>query len=136
MKKRGDAEVVDTVTLTYRMTAGGKARIALNRDEAALLKSHLEQAGLKFDSREVHDSGGVVRFEALLIDVDLSARATLRADYARQAVEIACENVGVLGPAKYSLPAAEFDEAVWEFGQLLFGLPSRFAGLRLPDERT
>jgi len=24
---------------------------------------------------------------------------------------------------------------VWEFGQLLFGLPSRFAGLRLPAER-
>ncbi len=27
-----------------------------------------------------------------------------------------------------------FREAIWEFGQLLFGLPSRFAGLRLPEE--
>jgi len=84
----------------------------------------------------VHDTGGAVSFEALLIEVDIPARATLRADYTRQAVEIACENVGVLGPANYALPGAEFEEAVWEFGQLLFGLPSRFAGLRLPDERT
>ena len=133
MKTLGDAEVVDTVTLAYRMTSSSKARIVLNRSEAAVLKAQLERAGLKFDSREVTDAAGTVR-EALLIEVDISARATLRADYRRQTVEIACENVGVLGPASYSIAAAEFDEATWEFGQLLFGLPSRFAGLRLPDE--
>jgi serine/threonine protein kinase len=135
MRKLDEAEVVDTVTLTYRMSAARKARIALNREKAVLLKSRLAEAKLKFDSREVTDSAGEVRFEALLIDMDISARATLRGDYARQTVEIACENVGVLGTARYSLPAAEFDEAVWEFGQLLFGLPSRFAGLRLPAAR-
>lgn len=134
-KKLGnDDEVVDAVTLAYRMTSSSKARIALNRGEAAVLKAQLERAGLKFDSREVADAAGTVR-EALLIGVDISARATLRADYRRQVVEIACENVGVLGPANYSIAATEFDEAVWEFGQLLFGLPSRFAGLRLPAER-
>jgi serine/threonine protein kinase len=137
-RKLDEAEVVDTVTLTYRMTAGTKARIALNRAEAALLKSRLAEAKLKFDSREVLDNTGVLGadFEAFLIDVDISARATLRGDYARKTVEIDCENVGVLGTARYSLPAAEFDEAVWEFGQLLFGLPSRFAGLRLPAGRA
>ena len=135
MKKQGDADVVDTVTLTYRMTSAAKARIALGRDEAAVLKSCLAEAKLKFDSREVTDDAGAVRFDALLIDVDICARATLRGDYGRKTVEIECENVGVLGAAKYSLPAAEFDEAVWEFGQLLFGLPSRFAGLRLPAGR-
>ena len=134
MKKLGGDEVVEAVTLAYRMTASSKARIALNPDEAAVLKAQLERAGLKFDSRELTDAAGSVR-EALLIEVDISARATLSADYRRQTVEIACENVGVLGPANYSIAAAEFDEAVWEFGQLLFGLPSRFAGLRLPEER-
>ena len=132
MKKLGEAEVVDSVTLSYRMSSTAKARAALGRDKAAVLRRHLEGAGLKFDSRQVTGEGGEVRFEALLIDVDVAARATLRADYERQTVEIACENVGVLGPARYSLPAAEFDEALWEFGQLLFGMPSRFAGLRLP----
>ena len=131
MKKRGDAELVDTVVLTYRMTSASKARVALSPGEAAVLKAQLERAKLKFDSREVDASGGA-HFEALLIDVDIFARATLRADYERQTVEIDCENVGVLGPAKYSIAAAEFDEALWEFGQLLFGMPSRFAGLRLP----
>jgi hypothetical protein len=132
MKKLGDADVVDTVTLSYRMSSTAKARAALGREKAAVLRRHLEGASLKFDSRQVTGEGGEVRFEALLIDVDIAARATLRADYERQTVEIACENVGVLGPARYSLPAAEFDEALWEFGQLLFGMPSRFAGLRLP----
>ena len=134
MKKLGGDEVVDAVTLDYHMTSGSKARIALNRSEAAVLKAQLDRAGLKFDSREVTDAAGTVR-EALLIEVDISARATLRADYRRQTVEIACENVGVLGPANYSIAAAEFDDAIWEFGQLLFGLPSRFAGMRLPGER-
>ena len=132
MKKLGDTEVVDTVTLSYRMSAPAKARIALGSDEAAVLRRHLEGAQLKFDSRQVAGETGTAGFEALVIDVDIAARATLRADYERQSVEIACENVGVLGPARYSLPAAEFDEALWEFGQLLFGMPSRFAGLRLP----
>lgn len=135
-KKLGDAEVVDSVTLTYRMKSNRKARIALNRDEARLLKTHLDRAKLKFDSREVTDDAGTVHYEAFLIDVDLSASATLRGNYERQMVEIACENVGVLGPAKYRLAGKEFDEAIWEFGQLLFGLPSRFAGLRLPTSRN
>jgi hypothetical protein len=127
----GDAEVVDCVTLTYRMTSSRKARVVLNRDEARLLKAHLDRAKLKFDSREVSDDGGKVRFEAFLIEVDLPATAKLRADYERRTVEIACENVGVLGPANYRLSGEEFDEAIWEFGQLLVGSPSRFAGLRL-----
>ena len=135
MKKRDDAELVDTVILTYRMSSASKARVALSSAEAAVLKAQLERARLKFDSREVADASGGAHFEALLIDVDISARATLRANYERQTVEIDCENVGVLGPAKYSIAAAEFDDALWEFGQLLFGMPSRFAGLRLPAER-
>jgi hypothetical protein len=134
MKKLGDTEVVDAVTLAYRMASSRKARIALPVEEATVLKAQLEQAGIKFDSRELTATAGTVR-EALVIEVDISARAVLRGDYGRRTVEIECRNVGVLGPARYSIPAAEFDEAVWEFGQLLFGLPSRFAGLRLPAER-
>jgi serine/threonine protein kinase len=132
----GDAEVVDCLNFTYRMQAQRKARIALKRGEARLLRSRLEQAGLRFDSREVADAAGRVGFEAFLIDVDLNASAALRADYEQHMVEITCQNVGVLGPAKYRLPSAEFDEAIWEFGQLLLGLPSRFAGLRLPAGKS
>jgi hypothetical protein len=130
-RKLGDADVVDRVELTYRVRASRKARIALNHGKAGVLRRHLGVAGLKFDSREVtQDTGGPV--EAFLIDVDLAASATLRADYERQVIDIACHNVGVLGPARYRIPAAEFEAAIWEFGQLLFGQPSRFAGLRLP----
>ena len=131
-KKLGDAEVVDCVKLTYRMSSSRKARIALDRSRAGVLKRHLDVAKLRFDSRELADDAGNVRVEAFLIDVDLMASATLRGDYERQVVEITCENVGVLGPAKYRLDAAEFGEAIWEFAQLLFGQPSRFAGMRLP----
>ena len=128
----GDKEVVDRVTLAYRMSSGKKAHAALNQNESRLLKAQLERARLKFDSREIRDGTGALLGEAFVIDVDLSASATLRADYEAEAVEIECENVGVLGPAKYRLRSAEFDETIWEFGQLLLGFPSRFAGLRLP----
>ena len=131
-KKLGDAELVDCVTLTYRMKATRKARIVLNRGRAGVLKRHLDQARLRFDSREVTDDAGAVQLEAFLIELDLAASATLRGNYEQQTVEITCENVGVLGPASYRLAAAEFDDAIWEFGHLLFGQPSRFAGLRLP----
>ena len=131
-RKVGDAEVVDCVKLTYRMKSSRKARIVLNRSKAGVLKRHLDLAKIKFDSREVTDDAGAVRLEAFLIEVDLAASATLRGNYERQTVEIACENVGVLGPANYRLDAADVDDAIWEFGQLLFGQPSRFAGLRLP----
>jgi hypothetical protein len=135
-RKLGETEVVDRVVLTYRMKAGRQARIALGSGEAGALKKALGRAGLKYDSREITDDAGAVRCEAFLIDVDLSATATLRGDYERQVVEIACENVGVLGPARYRLAAREFDEALWEFGHLLLGQPSRFAGLRLPARQS
>jgi hypothetical protein len=127
MKMIGDAEVVDRVTLTYRMSTPTRGRIALKGGEAGVLKRHLDATGLKFEARELTG-----RFEALVIDVDIAASAVLQADYERQSVEIVCHNIGTLGPARYSLPAAEFEDAFWEFGQLLLGMPSRFAGLRLP----
>jgi hypothetical protein len=135
-KKIGDAECLDCVTLTYRMTSQRKARIALNQKEAALLKSQLERANVKFNSREIMDDAGKVRFEAFVIDVDVPAKAALHADYEEQAVEIACQNVGVLGPVSYRLTSKEFDEVIWEFGELLLGLPSRFAGLKLPGTES
>ena len=131
-RKVGDAEVVDCLTFSYRMSSPRKARIALRPEEAGLLKRELERAGMRYDSRAVGGNGGNPRFEAFLIDTDIAAKATLRADYEANAVEIACQNVGVLGPAKYRLSSAEFDTSIWEFGQLLLGRPSRFAGLRLP----
>ena len=131
-RKIGDADVVDCLTFSYRMSSPRQARIALRPEEARFLKRELERAGLRYDSRTVGGNEDKRRFEAFLIDTDIGAKATLRGDYESNAVEIACQNVGVPGPAKYRLSSAEFDTAIWEFGQLLLGRPSRFAGLRLP----
>ena len=126
-------------TLKDRISEVEAALAALTSGERVFEEAkQLSQSGdlmgarLKFDSRPVTGEAGAPGFEALVIDVDIAARATLRANYDKQSVEIACENVGVLGPARYSLPADEFEDAFWEFGQLLLGMPSRFAGLRLP----
>jgi hypothetical protein len=134
MKKLGGDEVVDAVTLAYHMTSSSKARIALNRSEAAVLKAQLDRAGLKFDSREVTDAAGTVR-EALLIE-STSPRAPRCAPTTggrrsrSRARTSACS-----GRRTIPSPPPSFDDAIWEFGQLLFGLPSRFAGMRLPGER-
>jgi hypothetical protein len=127
-------EVVDNVTLTYRMSAGKKARVALNLEEARRLKEQLARGQFKFDSRDIRDGSGAAIGEAFVVDVDLLANAVLHPDYERQEVEIDCLNVGVPGPARYRLRSSEFDEVIWEFGQLLLGFPSRFAGLRLPEQ--
>ncbi|MFN2643968.1 MAG: serine/threonine-protein kinase [Burkholderiales bacterium] len=135
-RQLADNEVVDRLTFTYRMSSPRKARIVLRPEEAQALKRELERAELKFDSREVRDEAGKVRFVAFLIDAEIAAEACLRGDYEANAVEITCQNVGVLGPAKYRLSADAFDAVIWEFGQLLLGRPSRFAGLRLPTSHT
>jgi serine/threonine protein kinase len=129
-----DKEIVDHVALSYRMVSPKKARAALGAKEARRLKEHLERAGVAFEHREVKDAAGALRCVAFVIEVDLPASAVLRGDYEAQAVDIECLNVGVLGPARYRLTRAEFDEVVWDFGKLLLGFPSAFAGRRLPAE--
>jgi serine/threonine protein kinase len=125
-------EVADTVTLSYRMTSPKKARAAVSSDEARRLSAALMRAGMAYEHREVKDAAGALRCEAFVIDVDIPARATLRADYEAQAIDIECENVGVLGRARYRLARSEFDEVVWDLGKLMLGFPSTFAGRRLP----
>ncbi len=133
MKKIEDQDIVDKVALTYRMSSARKARISLNKNEAPILQAQLERAQVMYDYREVKNDAGAPPLEAFLIECSIPASATLRGDYAALAVEIQCRNVGVLGPAKYRLSIAEFDDdTVSEFGRLLLGFPSRFAGLRLP----
>jgi serine/threonine protein kinase len=126
------AEVADAVTLSYRMTSAKKARAAVSGDEARRLTSALEHAGMAFEHREVRDAAGALRCEAFVVDVDIPASATLRADYDTQAIDIECVNVGVLGRARYRLSRSEFDEIVWDLGKLMLGFPSAFAGRRLP----
>jgi serine/threonine protein kinase len=125
-------EVADAVTLSYRMSSPKKARAAVSSEEARWLTVALERAAMAFEHREVRDAAGALRCEAFVIDVDIPASATLRADYEAQAIDIECVNVGVLGRAKYRLPRADFDEMVWDLGKLMLGFPSAFAGKRLP----
>jgi serine/threonine protein kinase len=128
----GGREVVDFVALTYRMSAPRKVRAALDPEAALALRAQLERAGIAYDRREVRDPAGGLRCEAFVIDVDMLATAMLRGDYEAQAVEIDCQNVGVIGRVRYRLSRAEFDELVWDLGKLMLGFPSAFAGRRLP----
>ena len=130
-KRIEENEVVDSLTLAYRMSSQQKARVVLKGTEARALKDKLGQAQIKFDYRQVEGEPGAAQFEVFVIESDIVANATLRGDYAAHAVEFICQNVGVLGVAKYRLGIAEIDGAISEFGRLLLGLPSQFAGLRL-----
>ena len=133
-KRVEDKEVVDYIVLTYRMAADERTRITLNKDEARGLKLHLERAHMTFEEREVGHAFHRMPRVALSLECSLVASARLRADYDALAVEILCQNVGLVGPARYRMAADRFnDEAVGEFGKLLLGLPSRFTELTLPE---
>jgi hypothetical protein len=132
-----EKQVVDHITIAYRMNAEEKARASINKDEARLLKAQLDRAGLKFDAREIGTAGDKVPRLAFLIELKIASNAMLRADYRTLSVEIECRNVGALGPEKYRIPADAFNEdAIEEFGKLLLGFPhlmSKFSVNEPPD---
>lgn len=130
-KKVEDSEVIDYITLSYRMNSEQKARITLNKAEARALKVQLERSRLKYDEREEKNDYGKVPLVAIAIECNIPANATLRADYGALAVQFECFNIGLIGAANYRLGADELDdEIVEEFGKFILGFPSRFAELR------
>ncbi len=132
--KINDKEVIDHLSLSYRMSSDEKVRVTLNREEAGALKVQLERNEFKFQENEMTGLFQKVPRVALSVECKMVARVRIRADYNAQAVEFLCQNVGAIGATKYRLAAAEFnDGAVEEFGKRLLGLPNRFTTLKLPD---
>lgn len=131
IKKVEDSEVIDYITLSYRMNSEQKARVTLNKGEARALKAQLERSRIKYDEREENNDFSKVPHVALAIECNIPASATLRADYDAFAVQFECFNVGMIGAANYRLGADELDdETVEEFGKFLLGFPNRFATFR------
>ena len=129
-----DKSLFDYVMLTYRMATAERARVALNVDEARLLKAQLKRFEMKFEERAVSDSKYKVPHVVLSIDCSMPAGATLHADYDALVVEVRCRNVGAIGQFKFRIGAADFnDDALEEFGKYLLGFPSRIMALRQPD---
>lgn len=130
-KVHHDKEVIDYITLTYRMSTEQPLQAELPRDEARLLKAQLDRAQLKYEEREIKSASGRVPRAALTILCSIPASATLTADYDALTAKFECRNVGMLGPAKYRVNFADFDDAVIEeFGKLLLGFPNTFSSFR------
>lgn len=130
-KKIEDDEVIDYITLNYRMNAEQKARITLNRGEARALKALLERSRIKYNEREEKNDYGKVPRSAMTIECNIPASAVLRADYGALAVQFECFNVGQIGLATYRIGTDELDdETIEEFGKFMLGIPSRFAELK------
>jgi serine/threonine-protein kinase len=128
-----DRQVVDYISLTYRMGSDDKKRVTLNKEEARMLTQQLERAEIKFESREVEHAFHKVPKVALTIDCSMVARARLTADYNALAVDILCQNVGGVGAAKLRIAADKFGEdALEEFGKRILGLPNKLAEIKLP----
>jgi hypothetical protein len=131
LKKVEDAEVIDHITLSYRMNSEQKARVTLNKDEARALKAHLERCRFKYEEREEKAVYGKVPRVTIAIECNIPATAMLRADYGAFAVRFECVNIGQIGMANYLVGADQFDdEIVEEFGKFVLGFPSRFTGFR------
>ena len=128
-----DRQVVDYISLTYRMGTDDKKRVTLNKEEARMLQQQLERAEIKFESREVEHAFHKVPKVAMTIDCSMVARARLAADYNALAVDILCQNVGGVGAAKLRIAADKFGEdALEEFGKRILGLPNKLAEIKLP----
>ena len=131
--KMEDRQVIDYISLTYRMGTDDKRRVTLNREEARMLTQQLERAEIKFESREVEHAFHKVPKVALTIDCSMVARARLSADYNAMEVDILCQNVGGVGAAKVRIAADKFGEdALEEFGKRILGLPNKLAEIKLP----
>lgn len=132
--KINDKEVIDHLSLTYRMSSDEKARGTMNKEEARVLKNQLERNEIKFEEKEVSQLFQKVPRVAVTVDCKMVARVRIRADYNAQVVEFLCQNAASIGAAKFRVAAARFDEdAIEEFGKRLIGLPNRFGELKLPD---
>jgi len=130
-KKVEDSEVIDYITLNYRMNSPQKASITLNMGEARALKALLERSRIKYDEREEKSSSGKVPRVAMTIECNIPASAILRADYGALAVQFECFNVGQIGLANYRIGADELDdEIIEEFGKFMLGIPGRFAEMK------
>jgi hypothetical protein len=132
--KINDKEVIDHLTLSYRMSSDEKARAMVNKEEARVLKNQLERNEIKFEEKEVSQLFQKVPRVAVTVDCKVVARVRIRADYNAQVVELLCQNAASIGAAKFRVAASRFDEdAIEEFGKRLIGLPNRFNELKLPD---
>jgi len=132
--KANDKEVIDHLSLSYRMSSNEKVRVTLNKEEAKVLKLQLERNEIKFEEKEVGGMFQKVPRVGMSVECKMTARVRIRADYNAQVVEFLCQNVGTIGAVKFRIAAAKFDDdAVEEFGKRLLGLPNRFTELKLPD---
>lgn len=130
-KRVADSEVIDYITLHYRVNSTQKVRVTLNMGEARALKALLERSRIKYDEREVPNNLGKVPRVAISIECNVPASAVLRADYGALALQFECFNVGQIGLANYRIGADELDdETIEEFGKFMLGLPSRFTELK------
>ena len=129
-----DKEVVDNITLTYRMISGEKIRATLSKDEARLLKAQLERAEIKCEEKEVSGLLQAASKVTVTADCRFFARIKIRADYSAGIVDFLCQNMGTIGASRFRITADRFDEsAVEEFGKRVLGLPNRIADIKLPD---
>jgi len=131
--KINDREVIDHLSLSYRMSSDEKVRVTLNKEEAGILKLQLERNEIKFEEKELGGLFQKVARVALAVDCKMAARVRIRADYNAQAVEFLCQNFGSIGAAKYRIEASKFDEnTIEEFGKRLIGMPNRFSEFIVP----
>src|SRR5687767_3430976 len=128
--KVDDRQVIDYISLTYRMGTDDKKRVTLNKEEARMLAQQLERAEIKFEQREVEHAFHKVPRVAIAVDCSMVARARLTADYNSLAVDILCQNVGGVGATKFRIAADRFGEdALEELGKRILGLPDKLAGI-------
>ncbi len=130
-KKVEDAEVIDYITLNYRVNSPQKARFTLNLGEARALKVLLERSRIKYHEREEGDVYGKVPRSVMTIECTIPANAVLRADFGTLTVQFECFNIGQIGLATYRIGFDELDdETMEEFGKFMLGIPSRFADMK------
>lgn len=126
-KKISDKDVLDYITFTYRMSADRQIKVDLVRDEVARMQAELERLGAKHEISLFKDDFGHVRRATFLIPCQFPCNAILRADYQNMRLQVQSRNVGLLGPAKYTIAAADLsDELMDELGKLILGVPGRF----------
>ena len=118
-------DIVDHLIVSYQLLSPDKHRVTVNGQEWLRLRDILTEREMQYQVTETRNDFAQITRAVVDIEIKFGCAITMRADYAKQSVDLACRNIGPLGRRRYVVPAAMLsDEFFEELSKVMLGYPS------------